>query len=203
MKFKFLTVVFAGLLISTSCLVNVANAGLITVNEWHDTSDGYGGLKQSNFSDDIFYAVSLTGIFNNTDTYEMINGYRLATESEYTTAWAARDFVNGDFLTDTTVWPYYNQGGWSGYTWNGIIRYEFLFSDSLTTGLSTHAGTSEGYTAAWATKYKQSYTPNDPLISNWAGFVLIKTQEVPEPSTLAIFALGIIGLASRRFKKQS
>ena len=26
---------------------------------------------------------------------------------------------------------------------------------------------------------------------------------VPEPSTLAIFALGMIGLASRRFKKQS
>jgi hypothetical protein len=26
---------------------------------------------------------------------------------------------------------------------------------------------------------------------------------VPEPSTLAIFALGIVGLASRRFKKQS
>ena len=29
------------------------------------------------------------------------------------------------------------------------------------------------------------------------------TQEVPEPSTLAIFALGMIGLASRRFKKHS
>jgi len=28
-------------------------------------------------------------------------------------------------------------------------------------------------------------------------------NEVPEPSTLAIFALGMIGLASRRFKKQS
>jgi len=28
-------------------------------------------------------------------------------------------------------------------------------------------------------------------------------QDVPEPSTLAIFALGIIGLASRRFKKQA
>jgi hypothetical protein len=28
-------------------------------------------------------------------------------------------------------------------------------------------------------------------------------EQVPEPSTLAIFALGLIGLASRRFKKQS
>lgn len=29
------------------------------------------------------------------------------------------------------------------------------------------------------------------------------TTDVPEPSTLAIFALGMIGIASRRFKKQS
>ena len=29
------------------------------------------------------------------------------------------------------------------------------------------------------------------------------TAQVPEPSTLAIFALGMIGLASRRFKRQS
>ena len=28
-------------------------------------------------------------------------------------------------------------------------------------------------------------------------------SDVPEPSTLAIFALGMIGLASSRFKKQS
>ncbi|WP_085299069.1 PEP-CTERM sorting domain-containing protein [Cognaticolwellia mytili] len=30
----------------------------------------------------------------------------------------------------------------------------------------------------------------------------IKTNEVPEPSTLAIFALAIIGLASRKTKRQ-
>ena len=32
---------------------------------------------------------------------------------------------------------------------------------------------------------------------------LVRANVVPEPSTLAIFALGMIGLASRRFKKQS
>jgi hypothetical protein len=30
-----------------------------------------------------------------------------------------------------------------------------------------------------------------------------KTAEVPEPSTIAIFAIGLMGLASRRFKKQA
>lgn len=42
---------------------------------------------------------------------------------------------------------------------------------------------------------------------NFTGFVMIKddtqSTDVPEPSTLAIFTLGMIGLVSRRFKKQS
>lgn len=37
----------------------------------------------------------------------------------------------------------------------------------------------------------------------WAVDVKARSTDVPEPSTLAIFALGIMGLASRRFKKQS
>ena len=46
----------------------------------------------------------------------------------------------------------------------------------------------------------------DPLVDNNANFrtyVKFEVSSVPEPSTLAIFALGLIGLASRRFKKQS
>jgi len=35
------------------------------------------------------------------------------------------------------------------------------------------------------------------------GSVVEYNNDIPEPSTLAIFALGMIGLASRRFKKQS
>jgi hypothetical protein len=34
------------------------------------------------------------------------------------------------------------------------------------------------------------------------GYAMVRSTEVPEPSTLLIFALGIIGLASRKFKKQ-
>jgi len=41
-----------------------------------------------------------------------------------------------------------------------------------------------------------------PINFNNSGY-LISSVSVPEPSTLAIFALGVIGLASRRFKKQS
>ena len=47
--------------------------------------------------------------------------------------------------------------------------------------------------------------PNDNLEADWwYGITSIdyKVSEVPEPSTLAIFALGMIGLASSRFKRQ-
>lgn len=37
---------------------------------------------------------------------------------------------------------------------------------------------------------------------SWNGTLYYNTTSVTEPSTLAIFAFGIIGLASRRFKKQ-
>tara|TARA_R110001592_G_scaffold349774_1_gene645349 strand:- start:283 stop:948 length:666 start_codon:yes stop_codon:yes gene_type:complete len=39
--------------------------------------------------------------------------------------------------------------------------------------------------------------------SEFGVFMVENTTQAPEPSTLAIFALGMIGLASRRFKKQS
>lgn len=37
----------------------------------------------------------------------------------------------------------------------------------------------------------------------WLKRKAVSYDEVPEPTTLAIFALGLMGLASRRFKKQS
>ena len=40
-------------------------------------------------------------------------------------------------------------------------------------------------------------------LSGFSSFDNPNVSKVPEPSTLAIFALGMIGLASRRFKKQS
>jgi len=40
-------------------------------------------------------------------------------------------------------------------------------------------------------------------VSNVGAWLVRDHIKVPEPSTLAIFALGMIGLASRRFKKQS
>jgi hypothetical protein len=50
-------------------------------------------------------------------------------------------------------------------------------------------------TAYWEGDVTISYTYDERIVEP-------KPSEVPEPSTLAIFSLGMMGLASRRFKKQ-
>ena len=40
---------------------------------------------------------------------------------------------------------YYDQGGWSGYTWDGVERECFVFSDSLQVGGSLQVGDNEGW----------------------------------------------------------
>ena len=89
------------------------------------------------------------------------------------------------------------------YTANAMLR-QF----DLATGaeLSSHAlgfdGLSAGLTFANDKLYY--YDHNSGSGSTLSAYSLqSNSQEVPEPSTLAIFALGMIGLASRRFKKQS
>jgi len=52
-----------------------------------------------------------------------------------------------------------------------------------------------GYSSLGVVNFNNSNSPT--------GSLLVRNIQVPEPSTLAIFALGMIGLASRRFKKQS
>jgi hypothetical protein len=88
-------------------------------------------------------------------------------------------FLNG-MTTEISSYPYRAgaprtvQVGWH----MGRVNQGFLRDDSFGPGSNTSANY---YTNTW----------------------LVKKAEVPEPSTLAIFALGMIGLASRRFKKQS
>lgn len=56
--------------------------------------------------------------------------------------------------------------------------------------------TSGSYTA-------EVFVNASPFGAGGAYLELETARQVPEPSTLAIFALGIMGLSSRRFKKQS
>ena len=79
--------------------------------------------------------------------------------------------------------PYALQGSTNNTTKGAFVRYDFIAAD---TTLNIAMGGSA------------PYSDNNPILN---GLTLENTTSVPEPSTLAIFALGMIGLASRRFKK--
>lgn len=181
-----------------------SNAALISVNQWHNSNDSFGGLKQSRYADDMFFAVS-NGIYNPLDTYEMISGYRLASVNEFTGR------VNG-YITQNGSLPfafnYYNQGGWSGYNFQGKNRYLFSFSDPT---YAIHAGTFDHITNLNTMLSWGSSLSTNPQF--WAGFVLIKdpllavsapstaSVSVTEPASISLLCLGIAGLVIVRRQK--
>jgi len=71
------------------------------------------------------------------------------------------------------------------------------FSQDITTSLMSLQG--QNIIVRFAQADNQS--PFDIGFDNVS--IIAETNDVPEPSTFAIFALGMIGLALRRFKKQS
>ena len=80
-----------------------------------------------------------------------------------------------------------------------IFELDGSFLGNSTIGSSARDGYYQGYTNG------QLFI-QDTSNGTFKGYDLFAdgpTNSVPEPSTLAIFALGMIGLASRRFKKQS
>jgi len=72
------------------------------------------------------------------------------------------------------------------------------------TGNATAAATQLGGGPNFRVRYSSYINGGTALYADSNGIILssFETTSVPEPSTLAIFALSIMGLASRRFKKQ-
>lgn len=160
-----------------------AEAATIAANDWWLQSDSLGGLRQSTVNDQMFYAVSQSNVWNPGDTYEAPTGYRLATTAEGLAA------VGAPGLAEYT---YYNQGGWSGYVWEGLARYYFRFSDSNVTFRAKHAG-----------NHDNASLFNTGAVTNFAGMVLIvDTSTVPVPAALPLLLLGLggLGFAARRRK---
>ena len=120
--------------------------------------------------------------------------YRTATLSEMV------DMMNTMYVTTFD----FDQNGYAPYVYDDdadyyAMRFQSLFSDALHGGLDIRlAKTDElglvGYDgASWYAGYKSG-------TSSPYGIALVRNQ-VPEPSTFAIFFLSVIALASRRFKK--
>ena len=90
-----------------------------------------------------------------------------------------------------------NNGGSNDGSW---AIYDFNFHDLIDDGLNISLGdTAYKFEGTWD---KDLFNNDDALshMSVWAHDPPL-ARDVPEPSTLAIFTLGVIGLLSRRFNK--
>ena len=180
MNFKFLKTAIVSIVLTVS---GFANAGLITLNvsgtDYNDSSNYY--LANITFDDSIAGESGSNTILGITD-------FQMQTFGAFETTFGFED-IDGFFWN----YLYSNDLGTPG-TFEGLNnRAWFAIGVSNDDGYSM---TNSNY--IWQDLYLNNsqlvrYT-NDPIGSRTA---------VPEPSTLAIFALGLMGLASRRFKKQS
>jgi hypothetical protein len=201
MRFKCLKATLISLLLVCSCIGNIANAGLIDSTPTKASYTTLNGLDWLDWS--------LTTNMTNSIALANYKGWRLATAEE------ASDLMHLAF--GSLTYNSFNQVQLSGSSY--FPNYDLLESLFGRTGenisreiYSTLAQVS-GFGLIGATKvsrsssflnvykgYNLAIVSGDTAFSDY-GIALVR--EVPEPTTLAIFALGIIGLASRRYKQQS
>jgi hypothetical protein len=215
MKFKFLNKVFMVLAITTSCL---SNAGLITDHDGYvtDSVTGWQWLD-ARFTDNMSY----NDVLASTTSGSLI-GWEIASTSEVLGLLLHQNnnvlipTTGTGYTWDTSIFSFKalvmmlgdgsNYGDHAGYGYlNGMTTDISSYSNSAGAprtvqfgwhGHSTYVNQGFLRDDSWG---PSSYTTTQSNTNTW----LVKKAEVPEPSTLAIFALGMIGLASRRFKKQS
>ena len=170
----------------------MAHAGLITDNGDTTTVDQVEWL-------DWTKTVGLTQVL----ALQTFGEFRLATTQELT------HMMTVFFGVAFTAQPGYHANDGSVQVRNKITDFVSLFGDT-TPSISTDATGAYVNDRFWAVDRGNYYHNMDPAnFPNRAqyiqttGIAMVRRTEVPEPTTLAIFALGMIGLASRRFKKQS
>lgn len=203
MKNKLLKGLIASVALTVS---NFASAGLIE-SDYLSSGDNLSVTDTATNLEWLDLSVSTSWTFSNwASLVEQNKGWRLASYSEvenlFNTAFPTYSAVHGgagyvdttdptliqnfiDFraLFGTTVM---NSGGVDTY---GLFKNEFNNNEMM--GASRWAGTYR----IFSTNFNSSVSEvNNGL------YIVRDATDVPEPSTLAIFALSLIGLASRKFK---
>ncbi|WP_259366372.1 MULTISPECIES: PEP-CTERM sorting domain-containing protein [unclassified Colwellia] len=201
MKFKFLNVTLAVLIIS---ICSSANAGLIQLADFDvsattiDFSDAT--LNSSTYTNGIF---SITGgnITNNTINTSIF-GLNYSTQTNSNPGVFRLDFSS--FISAIGMNVHYNSSDVSLrlFDINDVLLESSLSSPTQYSTISGFVGLNTG---ANNIAYALIDVPGRVNIHDlyMDNVVYQRVTDVPEPSTLAIFALGMMGLASRRFKKQS
>ncbi|WP_259367148.1 MULTISPECIES: PEP-CTERM sorting domain-containing protein [unclassified Colwellia] len=233
MKFKFLKTIFSVLVLSMSCLTNVANAGVI---EWSDDFEGprpseltgwdleaMGSGNEGSFSDYGFSGtnwlrssgisstatLTLTGLASHTainldflfaimDSIDPNDYFNVSVDNKLVfnapmTAWSSPSPTYGTRLVSKRQLAGTNGQYWSkdsAFDLGTLASIQNISHTASTVKIDFLAQIDEG-------KSNESFAIDDLSVS------LVGSTAVPEPSTLAIFALGLMGIASRRFKKQA
>lgn len=227
MKCKFLKAVIAGLTLSGS---SFANATLLTLNGY--TLDTETSIVSKGNIEYLQWSVTTSNSIESALNLYADDGWSLVSNllmSEIFTDFGFNSTNNenesvttkGNYTsdTDTTNYDHFIQLFGLTFTWagtdgmglgvDGFERTSALFgADMDGDGFYNSASVSSDYTS-YSTELESSAelsadgNHNHTKASrDLVGIALMRIQ-VPEPSTLAIFALGIVGLASRRFKRQS
>ncbi|WP_259366878.1 PEP-CTERM sorting domain-containing protein [Colwellia sp. BRX8-7] len=228
MNIKYLKGAFASLIL---CISSLANAGLIsyelediaTFSNYRDynvaqtfTGNGFVGMYGNSFAhlfrleNDQNQAqnniqIDISGLLGNSINSAYLS-FRLMTSVDGPTNFNI-DGYNSDGRLRHLQGFNDSQYGRSSYVTDGTTAIQsFDITSILNTALSSNE-TWLGLNVYRTSGDSQwTYTPTTGDARDSAMLRLnvdYNTTEVPEPSTLAIFALGMIGLASRRFKKQS
>lgn len=207
MKLRIFKAALAGLVLSLS---NIANAGLIQTDYMNindgllvkDTSTGYewATLTLNQHSVDQFMNSSIFAnqgfiVANAVDLIHLFTsagGTNIGMGNNTGAVNAAASIVIKNLFHHTSpftassgnpwIHGYYDNGS-GGFDTGRVAAQGYENSHSFTIGSNNLNNVTSSHTHS-------AYTV-------WA----YRTTAVPEPSTLAIFALGIMGLASRRFKK--
>jgi hypothetical protein len=230
MTFKFLNIALPSLIMGASCYIGATNAALIDTNngtfidtstnlEWLDITDANsytygdlqialqdgGALEDWTLSDEETFDVIIEQAFRNVSGI-MYDGYSLY---EYTFNMEDKcnnnsaPFIPSSCSTDWNQW-YANLGimGSIHESEYNLIQIENILTLPLVTSANSFNATTiklwhNGDTNQIKRVTNSTYD-NDTIYQ----YGLFKAATVvPEPSTLAVFALGLCGLAARRFKK--
>jgi hypothetical protein len=217
---KFLKMAFACLVLGVS---GFANAGLIVVDDFNDgvisswtaqsgTFSETGGL----FGGSDFSLITLDGATSSSIGVDItgVNGAGYVALVLNYSSLADNLFVklqdnDGNGLFDRVF--FYHGNGHDGITGPTTFVLEFEVASTFFKVTDNGDGTVSAYVDATGEVFGGSlintYAGSGVGLGFWedaqADNFYIETKSVPEPSTLAIFALGLVGLVSRRFMKKS
>lgn len=229
MKVKFLKTALLGFVISVSSLVNVANAGLINIGALTSNDDGSTTVIDDSLNSLEWLRWDQLADLTHDETLAQIasaaySGWNIAGINE--TNMFLNALYNGSadecgINLPETIAQCQNPGAFPQAEYAALtgganliggqglpVWFHVETTQEVTAGyfIITQGGNVTVESAGISIERADEYSANGMHSATPISWLLYRTAmaaPVPEPSTLAIFALGMMGLASRRFKKQS